>query len=267
MSETNPKPAKSVSMRKKAPASADLAPRPAVALYAVIAIAGAALMGVVASATLYSQKSWLYSTIHKNLIKDNPKTGKKNHKTAAELVHTAHQNVASTQKGAVIGAFVVLIALGFIGYGVYRGRHWSRWGTIAVWFVASFTGTVIGIGSVMGVAANVPMVYKLPSFLAGALMLVAVVLTNLPKATQWFALSKPVPAAGAPARRGLFAPRPAATPAANRAAATRDNRPAKAEAVDRSRTKKRTNAASVARGAELARTRAKAASKSRRTEA
>ena len=107
-------------------------------------------------------------------------------------------------------------------------------------------------------------------------MLVAVICVMLPSSGRYFALTKPAPRAGAPARRGgLFTPRTAGATArdprppsgarpGSRAATTRaaDD----AAAAERSRTKKRTSAASVAKGAELARTRAKAASKSRRTE-
>ena len=41
----------------------------------------------------------------------------------------------------------VMVALAILATSVYRGRHWSRWAVVAFWILASFTGTVVGIGT------------------------------------------------------------------------------------------------------------------------
>ncbi|HKC29485.1 MAG TPA: hypothetical protein VKB75_15835, partial [Jatrophihabitans sp.] len=103
---------------------------------------------------------------------------------------------------------------------------------------------------------------------------------NMTPSTQYFALSRPERPAGAPQRRGLFAPRPPATPRTGSSGARSSAVGSRAKSVlnssattrgeayiQKQRAKKRAsaNAESVARGAELARNRAKA-SKSRRIE-
>lgn len=267
---TDPK--KPVSMTKNG-GSATLAPRPKNALYAVWAMGGAVVLGIVASAIIYTQKHYLYVNALKAARKTNDSAKAKDKKTAAELVTQAHQSVAATQKSVVIAMIITALVLGFIGYGVYRGRHWSRMATIGVWFLLSFTGSVVGLFSLLQIASSIPTGYKVFAFLASLSMGAAVFFTNTKPAAAWFALSKPAAPAGARPRGGLFGPRPAApanktdaktTPTARERAA--DGAAATEIAADRARSKKRANAASVAKGADLARTRAKAASKSRRTE-
>jgi hypothetical protein len=128
-----------------------------------------------------------------------------------------------------------------------------------------------------------PTPFKVPLFFSASALVVAVVLVNLKPSTAYFALSRPERGAQ-PARRGLFAPRGPADSARPARGAAASNKPAGTrEAVNntltstavargdaylqKQRAKKRAaaNAESVARGAELARNRAKA-SKSRKLE-
>jgi hypothetical protein len=174
----------------------------------------------------------------------------------------------------LISVIVALVAVGFIAYSTYRGRHWARWGVLGLWFLASFTGTLIGIQSALSIASNIPNAYKVPAFFSSVLLIAAVLLTNLRPSVDYFAANRPVvpqraPSAGRP-RRGLFAPppprdtprgKPARPAEPKQAAATRP-----ANTADRAKSKQRASTAAVAKGADLARTRAKAASKSRRTE-
>ena len=232
---------------------------------AVIALAVSGVAAVAAAIALYGQSDWLFREFTKN----NPKPGKKNHLTVAEL----HDKVPQAQRTALIGALIVVLAVAILGYTTYRGRYWARWGVLGFWVLATFSGTVIGINSILTVAANIPAAYKIPSFIAGVAFAVAVVLVNLKESTEYFALSRPVRPAGAPQRRGLFGgprmapqPRGAAAGSAGRGA-TASTRPASTEPDADRRTKKRATvaaqSASVTKGAELARSRAKA-SKSRR---
>jgi hypothetical protein len=261
------KPSRPVSMTKSDTAADTPAARPRTVLYAVIAMAVAAVANLVAALDLYGLRDWLTG----EQVKADQKA-KKTH-TAAQL----HDLVSQQQRGATIQALVAVLAVGFIAYGVYRGRHWSRWGTLLFWFLASFTGTFIGVGFAIGVASNLPGPFKVPAFIAAVSFIVAVVLVNLKPSVAYFALNRPDRTGGGAPRRGLFAPRVPPEPRAGRAAA----RPgAKATGVltssaatrgqahvERAQAKKRAsaNAESIALGAELARKRAKA-SKSRRTE-
>jgi hypothetical protein len=236
-----------------------------------------AVAALIASLALYGQRAWLT----REQVKADKKAKPPVHETASQL----HHKISQQQSGALIGTAVVVVALAVLGLSVYRGRHWSRWGVVAFWLLASFTGTVVGIGTVLSVGASVPAPFKAPAFTAGILLIIAVVLVNMKASTSWFALSRPVPAAGAPVRRGLFAPRTPAAGAGGRPSTRAAGRPGAAASartksvltsnaatrgeayLERQRAKKRAtaNADSIARGAELARSRAKA-SKSRRTD-
>jgi hypothetical protein len=233
---------------------------------AALVLSGICAVG--ASASLHWLKTWLFISGKKH----NPKPGKKNHQTIAEL----HDQVSKTATSQIVASIVVLIALTLVAVAAYRGRYWARWGTIGLWILATFTGTIAGVGSVLLIAQSEPNAFKIPAFFAGAFLMIAVLCVSLRPSTQYFARNKPVRAAGAPQRRGMFAPRdPAqARPAGGRFGAAR-SAPARSEATtrpaapasskpDRSRSKQRANADAVARGAELARSRARA-SKSRRT--
>jgi hypothetical protein len=243
-----------------APGSPKKPAPPRMVLFAVIALGISGLAAVLSSVALYSQDAWLF----RELTKSNAKLKKSKQLSVSEL----HDKVGQTQKTALIGALIVVLAVAILGYAVYRGRYWARWGVIGFWVLATFSGTVIGINSILAIAGDIPGAYKVPSFLAGATFAIAVVLVNLRDSTQYFALSRPVRPAGAPQRRGLFGPRPAPAPRGVPAPAPARAAADRGAAADRSRAKKRANvvaAESVAKGADLARTRAKA-SKSRRTE-
>lgn len=177
-------------------------------------------------------------------------------------------NVNKAPKQYLIVNLVLLAALVFVASAVWRRAYWSRWAVIGIWVLSTFAGTFGGISSLFYVGASFPGTFKVPVVLAGFFFLAAVIAAFLPASTRYYAALRP---AGAPQRRGLFAPRvpppprgrePAATASANGAAATR---PAPSTAPDRSKSKQRASADAVAKGAELARSRAKAASKSRRT--
>ncbi len=301
MSDATDKPAAKLSLRKTAagpdPAGEGApASKPRQVQWAAGALVLSGIGAIIAALTLFGQKDWLtrhqITANNKAITKagtDAIAKAKSQHlsadqvaaagararaKTTKDLSDVAHQ-VSQQQRGALISAFLVALVMAFLAYGVYRGRHWSRWGVTAFWLLASFTGTTVGLFYVLSVGGDLPGPYKAAGFFAAAVLIIAVVLVNMKVSTQYFALSRPVPSAGAPRRRGLFGPRPA--PSTLRGGADRrsgaksvlsSNAASRGEAyVERQRSKKRAaaNAESVARGAELARSRAKA-SKSRRVE-
>lgn len=269
------------------------AARPRVVLAAVIAMALSGLSAFVASIVLYGQRDWLTkeqlkanSTAVSRAVTSAVASATSGSGDTANASASAsasatkhwpvstgsalHDQVSRQQSGALIGTIIVMVALAVLAGSVYRGKHWSRWAVIGFWFLASFTGTTVGIGTAMSVGSSAPVAFKVPAFLAGAALILAVVLVNLPASTAFFALSKPDRGAGAPARRGLFAPRtpPARPPRPASTKPLTSTAAARGEAyVQKKRAKKRTttNSEAVAKGAELARNRAKA-SKSRRIE-
>lgn len=219
----------------------------------------------------------------------------------AKFTANPSSHISSVQSSQLTASVVLCLALALVAVAVYRGRHWSRWMVLGLWVICSYTGTLAGIASVLSVSQSIPGPFKSLAFLSGAAFIVAVVLVNLRPSAGYFAAHKPLPAAGAAAPRpglaglfgprrpaaastapgatvarpglaGLFGPRrPAATstaPAANgaRPGSKATTRTPSGAAAPKSKAKVRADEAAVARGAELARSRAKAASKSRRTE-
>lgn len=176
-------------------------------------------------------------------------------------------NVNKAPKQYLIVNIVLLVALVFVASAVWRGTYWSRWAVIGLWVLSTFAGSFGGISSLFYVSASFPGTFKVPVVLAGFFFLAAVISAFLPASSRYYNQLRP---AGAPQRRGLFAPRvpppprggTTATPAASNGA--RPDTTSQA-GTDRSKAKQRASAEAVAKGAELARSRAKAASKSRRT--
>jgi len=303
--DTNEPPAgvpmrKAAAGRPDAAASAPRPPRPQTVSIAIVALGITALFSIIAALGWSSERDWIKSEVHKNNAsavasaassasasaakkgQDVAKASasasssavKKNPISASKVSDQAGKQVQSVYISSLFGVLV----LGFLAYGAFKGRHWTRWGVTGFYVIATLTGIGFGlltfVTSVLGSGA--PLAIRLPTLVAALAMLVAVVLVNLRPSVQFFALSRPVPPAGAPQRRGLFGPRPPRAGQPQRAANTRPAAGGRASAgtaakaaaakdAERQRAKKRANADSVARGAELARSRAKA-SKSRRTE-
>ncbi len=278
-------------------------PRPRTVLYAVVAMVLSAAAALIAAVVLYGQSHWLQreqaksnsssvKTLVANAASSASKAGHDTASAAASASASAtkkyplggsslHHQVTQQQSGALIGSVILVLAAAMLSFGVYRGRHWSRWAVVAFWFLASFTGTFAGVTYIFAIGGSLPAPFKVPLFVSATSLLVAVLLVNLKPSTAYFAAHRP---ANAPARRGLFAPRvPPAGGAARGGAARGGARTgAKGQAakavgstaaergesyLQKQKSKKRAaaNAESVARGAELARNRAKA-SKSRRIE-
>lgn len=291
-------PDKPVSMSKtpSGDAAAKAAVRPRTVTAAAVALGVSALGALGAATALYGQTNWLTteqakanSTAASSAIASASKSAASASADVPSAVSSA-SSVANTkyptagsrlsdqvhqqQSGGLIMTLVLVLATSFVAYGVWRGRHWSRWGVLAFWAVASITGTFAGFPYLLSVGGNLPGSFKVATFVAAAAMLAAVVLCQLRPSVEHFALSRPTHKG--PARRGLFAPR---TPPRSAAGGPASQAPRKKsvltssaadrgeEYVQKQRAKKRStaNAEAVAKGAELARSRAKA-SKSRRTD-
>jgi len=216
------------------------------------------------SQQISNQATSLTSTFTTNLT--TLMNGQAKHQTHKEIVDQAN----STPKAALLPNAILLLVLGFVAFSLWRGRYWGRWAVLGAWILATIGQSFAGISGLLSISTSLPGSLKAPYVLSSLAMLVAVILVNLRSSTTWFDAHRP---AGAAQRRGLFAPRPpvrredpapsrAATRAANGASTTAGSAD---RGTERSRAKQRASADAVAKGAELARTRAKAASKSRRT--
>jgi hypothetical protein len=271
------------------------ATRPRTVLAATLALGISALAALGAATALYGQTSWLHdqqrdvnSSAASSAVSQAVAGASSSHSDVASASSSASSvnstkypttgsklddQVSQQQRGGVIMSLVLVLATAFVGFGVFSGRHWARWGVLAFWAVASFTGTFAGFTYLLIVASDLPGMFKVLAFASALAMLAAVVLCQLRPSVEYFALSRPTHATGAQ-RRGLFAPRTppsgagrAAGPARRPKSALTSSAADRGQAyVEKQRSKKRTTANSdaVARGAELARQRAKAASKSRR---
>ena len=262
-------------------------------LAATIALGVSGLAALGAATALYGQTSWLHDEQSKANSKAATSAIASASSSATSATHDVGQAISSAssvnetkypttgsrlddqvhqqQNGALIMSVVLVVAIGFMAYGVFRGRHWSRWGMIAFWAVASFTGTFAGLLYLFQLGGSAPASFKVASTISAAALLIAVVLCNVRPSVEYFALSRPTHGAQ---RRGLFAPR--IPPDDTRRTPGSRSKPTSAltssaadrgEAyVEKRRAKKRSaaaNAEAIHRGAELARSRAKA-SKSRR---
>jgi hypothetical protein len=242
--------------------------RPRTVTYAVVALGISALGALAAALSLYGASSWLLAERIKADIKA------KRFETTAQY----HHAVSQQQRGGLIMTCILVAVIAVLAISAYRGRYWARWATVALWLLATFSQMSVGIGGLFAPGTHAPVTFKVAAFVASAGFIVALIYVNMRPSTAYFALNKPArpTSTSTPARRGgLFAPRPA--PAPNRASSAgaakaksvlTSTAASRGEAyVQKQRAKKRAvaNAESVARGAELARNRAKA-SKSRRIE-
>jgi hypothetical protein len=272
--------------------AASTASRPRTVLAATIALGVSALAALGAAAALYGQSGWLHDKQSEANSKAATSAIADAASSAASATHDVAKATASVasvnatkyptsgsrlddqvhqqQNGSLIMSLILVLATAFIAYGVFRGRHWARWGSIAFWVVATLTGTFAGLSYLFAVGSSLPGPFKATAFLSAASMIAAVVLCNMRPSVAYFALSRPTHTAGQ--RRGLFAPRvppsdAARTPGGRTKSVLTSSAADRGEAyLQKQRSKKRSaaaNAEAIARGAELARNRAKA-SKSRR---
>lgn len=188
-------------------------------------------------------------------------------------------SVASTQHAYLLQAFILGAALLLLAYSLRRTRGASaaRWAVVVVAVLTQSPLLVFNFGR------DLPGGFGAATGVIGILAIASLVLLFVPESRRYFrevrealaAVAPPRPAR--PARQGrgggLFGPRPSASPSKqvsmtkappkNSADADVEDAPAKPMNAQE---KKRADAAAVAKGAALARNRAKAAAKSRRME-
>jgi hypothetical protein len=252
-----------------------------VALALVIGAIGTAS----SAASLLGLRTWLTHS-----VKQSQKNAKPKDKLSGQALY---DHVTSVMRGQLVAGVVLAVVLIIVAVCAYRGRPWTRWAVIGLFVIASFTGTEAGISSILSVGTSEPLAFKATAFVAGLAMLVSCVLVMMRPSVQFFNANKPerpgrpgrpvrpgspgspgslgrpgrpgqaTAAAPRPSLRDMFAPRarPAPSPPP-----TRGDRPTpNTAAAGRAKAKVRTDAEAVAKGAELARNRAKT-SKSRRTD-
>jgi hypothetical protein len=188
----------------------------------------------------------------------------------AQVAHDLH----TVRVNGMFQAVIVAIALALLAYSLRKvgTASMTRWALLIVLVMTGGPFTIIP-------SKGLPVVPQVALVLSGAASIVTIVLLFLPDSRRYFreiaaARSGAAAAAGGPARPGLltalFRPQPRPAPGSAKAGARNAGGTGTSgrEQVNLSKAPKakaRNDAEAVARGAELARSRAKA-SKSRRTE-
>jgi hypothetical protein len=237
-----------------------------------IQLASAAACTQVCFSLLYAALQWpLGDQLRRSVLKANGRKDK------PSLLCDSHpgkgcldvgKSVRSIQIQTTIGAILVAIAIALLLVRIRRGVRSARAFYIAVSVIGALVGFAGSPLSILAALAPGSVLLRLVSAVASVASVVAVVLLFLPESTKFF----PRPERAGASGRGLFGPRPAPrqrpprasgpfSSAASRGTARVTAKPTAAGA----RAKVRSEEAAVARGAQLARSRAKA-SKSRRTE-
>lgn len=187
-------------------------------------------------------------------------------------VHSIASQVANSQKGAISQAVILTLALVLLAYMLRRtrGATAARWSVVIVSVL-----TLAPLGVLAAFGGGTPSGTKIVQVIEGLASIAAIVLLFVPESRQYFTKIREATNAAQPAggRRGLFAPRlqsastlpkdvnPRRSPLTSSAQSRAQVRLQKA-----ADNRQRTEAKAVAKGAALARSRAKAAAKNRRME-
>lgn len=251
-----------VSMRKQArtpAAQVEKVPVPPTVWGAAAAAIVAGLLGLI-SGVLMHGASVADLTKYLRYSNSQAKNPKKPYTTADLLsdVHSVHSE--RLLQGILFAVVLCLIAMMLVRT---RVAGPARWGLVIIAIIGGLPFEVLARPK------YVPTVPQTCSTIEGVASIVAIVLVFLPKSSAYFRACRE--ATLPPERRGqprpsLFGPRAprGTTPAAGRPATTPKTTPSNPSA-GKTKAKVRTDADAVAKGAELARSRAKA-SKSRRTD-
>jgi hypothetical protein len=235
--------------------------------YASLALISQAVAWILAALAFRVQKAAYTDFVWDHAKKGGGRYSRSNAADVAEI----HKLVANQQKSILLEAVVLALALVLLSVMIRRtrGATPARWSVV---IIAVLTQTPL---AVLAVTSSIPAFIKITQLLVGLLSIVSLVLLFLPASRQYFrevrgAVTQSLPPRTARAGRsgGLFGTRGGAT-AAPRASAANvvDVEPVeRVDMVKRESGKRRTESNAVAKGAALARSRAKAAAKSRRTE-
>lgn len=230
--------------------------RPNTINYAVAALGALIVLSLAEAASLFG-----FTDEFSKLLKDSNAKAKKPKSPygPAEISHDLHQ----FRIGQLVQTIVVGLALVFLIVALRRVRSAgvARWALIVVMVLTNGPVALIPVSGLPGL----PTVLRV---LIGAASLTAIVMLFLPASSKYFrdckAASVPEGAAPRPSLRDMFSPRAAAAGASAGAGSAPAQPPANPSAP-KAKAKTRVDEAAAAKGAELARARAKA-SKSRRTE-
>jgi hypothetical protein len=177
---------------------------PRTILAAAIALVVAAVGSVAAALSLFSARSWLISNVRTTNAKAKPPVVR----TQAQLDHDVSKIITSQ----LVISVVVALMLGAMAYFVWRGRYWTRWSVLGLFVLCTFTGSLIGLSSLLAISSSEPVLFKATAFIGSLGFVVAVIAVMMRSSVQYLALSRPerlVSAAPSGGLRGLFAPRPA----------------------------------------------------------
>ncbi|MFN2518735.1 MAG: hypothetical protein ABR604_06770 [Jatrophihabitantaceae bacterium] len=242
-----------------------------------INLAIAAIYAQIALSVLRAGLLWAYTGSLKQSLIDANNTrsakdklvlcGSAHPKGCLDVAHQVQVSLIELTVGSILISLAVLMCARKIRHGVRSAR--------TMFVVLSIIGSFVGFAgsplSVLALGSGGPLPLLLVTGLAGLASLAAIIALFLSESTRFF--PRPV-RSGAPSRGlgGLFAPRPPAGDKTAPATGTRSTAGLRAPANETAkvansgaRAKGRADEAAVARGAALARSRAKA-SKSRRTE-
>jgi hypothetical protein len=233
-----------------------------------VAMVLTAVASLVRALVLFGYRSQLYQW----LITNNAHASAKN-KKANYVGDVVYKDLHSFRTGSLIQGLMTAAVILVLAYMVRRTRvaTGARWATLIV--LVLFQTPLYVMPSV---SAGLPVPYRVATFVMGLAALATLVLLFVPTSTAYFrACRAATMPAGAQPRPGgfgsLFGPRrpPASSTAASSAAAPTPSAGESAStdvpgrAPSRAKAKVRSDTEAIARGAELARTRAKA-SKTRR---
>jgi hypothetical protein len=233
-------------------------PLPTTVKAAIAAVGAMILFSLAEAATLFGNTTKLT----KLLVDSNANAKKpKLNYTATQIAHDLHQ----FRIGTVVQTIAVAIAMVILALLLRKVRSASlgRWALIVIMVITG--GPFLAIP-----ATGWPAVPGTLRVLQGASSIAVIVLLLLPASSRYFRECKALAHPGATPRPsmlgGMFGPRSAATRGSTGSVSTTKTASTTANpSANKSKAKVRADEASVARGAELARTRAKAA-KSRKSE-
>ena len=230
-----------------------------------LVIASAAIVGQIGFSVVNALQMLLMGgSLRSEILREN-RTAKKprvlcsvhNVKDCLDVAKAARSEQIATTIGTAVISIALVVLLLRIRRGVRVGRTIYVGVTILGQIVA-FAGTPL---SLLYFASSWPIALRIMIVLAGASSLVALFAVFQRPSNQYFDAVSPRPVMPA-GRGGLFRPRTAAPPKSQQPSGPRSSAASRGEARV-AKSKSRNDAESIARGAELARTRAKAA-KSRR---
>lgn len=255
------KPAKPGRPARPRPPALPNVPMPATVKLAIAAMALIVIGSVIRGLAIYyaSTGTLRQILIHANAKAKKPKPDYANGKQIITDLH-------ALRIGYLFPAVLTLLVVAFLAYSLRKPRSASntRWILIVALFFP--TGALFGAYSQYGF----PQLANVGGWLMTIGSVASIILMFVPQSSSYFAACRdlsmtPERRAAAAARPKLFGPRttPAARTSATRPAAARPSNTS--TGGNKAKSKARNDAEAVARGAELARTRARA-SKSRRTD-